>query len=230
MEFLRRILIFLVLFAMSAFCVFGTNPNEEANMLDALRFKEDYESLNGMPRSEKTFALYNTVYVPESNPVRYINAEEAADLMNSQFSVIYFGANWCPWCRNIIPVLLYEVEMRGLQTLFYVDVTDERDKYELKGETALKTSEGTSGYSRILKALDDYLDSYTLTSDSGKIVDTGEKRLYIPFLLVIENGRVMHAELCTYELEPGQSKFDPLSEHQSNYLHLLFSEALRAAN
>ena len=229
MRYLRRILIVLVMVALPTVSAFSSDSSEETHKSDALRFKEDYESLNGAPRSEKTFALYNTVHLPEDNPVRYINAGKAAELMDSQYSVIYFGANWCPWCRNIVPVLLNESAMSGLQTLFYVDVTEERDKYELNGDMALKTADGTSGYSRLLAVLDDYLEPYTLTSDCGKTIDTGEKRLYIPFLLVIEKGRVMHAKLCTYELEPGQSKYDPLTESQRDYLHLLFSEVLKTA-
>ena len=235
MRFAKGIIVFCMLMSLSS--VFGSgipeaaagNGNPEV-LSDALRFKEEYESLNGMPRSDTSFALYNTTYIPEKNAVRYIDAQKAFELLGSpsSSSVIYFGANWCPWCRNIIPVLLEEVDRNSVPALYYVDVTDERDKYVLADGAAVRESEGTEGYSRLLEALDEYLKPYILTSDSGESVDTGEKRMYIPFLLVVDKGKVLHAVLCEYALEENQTKFDPLSEAQADMLHSWFSGMLAA--
>ena len=71
---------------------------------DALAFKESYESLNGTKR-DSDGEIYNTISVPEDNPIKSINAKQAIKLLKNGNGVIYFGANWCPWCRTILPVL-----------------------------------------------------------------------------------------------------------------------------
>lgn len=214
---------FLNLFLLVLLCILGP-VFAQTTVSDALRFKKEYESLNGLPRSDTSFALYHTTYIPTENQVHYIDASGAYDLLTAEFAIIYFGANWCPWCRNIIPILLEETEKAGVESLFYVDITDERDKFCIQKGKAIKEIAGTKGYYQMLEALDAYLFPYTLTSESGKIIDTGEKRLLIPFLVVISKGSIRCAEVCTYQLEANQTRYDPMTDTQKEFLHLHLAE------
>ena len=215
----------LNLFLVALLCILGP-VFAQTTVSDALRFKEEYESLNGLPRSDTSCSLYHTTYIPTENQVHYIDASGAFDLLTAESAVIYFGANWCPWCRNIIPILLEETKKAGVESLFYVDITNERDTFCLQGEKAIKETAGTKGYYQILEVLDAYLLPYTLTSGSGKSIYTGEKRLLIPFLLVISKGSIRCAEVCIYQLEANQTKYDPMTDTQKAFLHLRFAEML----
>ena len=197
------------------------------NNSDAIRFKEEYEKLNGMPRSEKAFALYNTTYISEDNPAVYIDMSVASDLLTSGSAIIYFGANWCPWCRNILPILICEMDRNDVDTLYYVDVTKDRDSFIFSDNDVYKEKDGSSAYYRILDILDLYLEDYTLTDDQGKIINLGEKRLLIPFIVTVSNGEIINAYLATYPLEDNQSKYDPLTPYQIDYLHNLFDDTLK---
>ena len=76
----------------------------ETQESDALKFKREYEMLNDTIR-ESDGAKYNNVVIAENNPIQYISATEAVQKLKSESGIFYFGANWCPWCRNAIEVL-----------------------------------------------------------------------------------------------------------------------------
>ena len=49
---------------------------------DALRFKQDYEALNDTP-VEEGGENYNTVNIPEENPIVYIDLEDYVNIINT---------------------------------------------------------------------------------------------------------------------------------------------------
>jgi len=166
---------------------------------DEKKFKNEYESLNGAEKNRK-------IDIMEDNNVKYISMDEAAKMLDSGSGVIYFGFAGCPWCRNAVPVLLNAAKSTELDTIYYVNVrpdskkeNDIRDEYTLDSRNkAKKTKDAKESYYQVLLALANNLNDYVLKTDSGKKVNTGEKRLYAPTVVVVKKGVVIGFHEGTY--------------------------------
>ncbi len=173
---------------------------------DARRFREEYESLNGV--SNGYDGNYRTVKINEDNPFEYATVEDIVRKMkNGESFIVYFGANWCPWCRCVIPFFIEECARNKISKVYYVDVRpdndmdkDIRDEYSLDDNNEVYLSQqGTRGYHEFIKMASDVLDDYSrgkITSLDGTPFE-GAKRVGAPNFIVIENGKAIRMSLCT---------------------------------
>lgn len=167
---------------------------------DEKKFKDEYETLNGVENNK-------TITIMKDNNIKYLTLKEAAKMLDSGTGVIYFGFAGCPWCRNAVPVLLDAMQSTELDTIYYVNIrpdskkeNDLRDEYTLDTRNkAKKTKDADESYYEILLSLANELDDYVLTTDAGKKVNTGEKRLYAPTVVAVKNGVVVGFHQGTYE-------------------------------
>ncbi len=176
---------------------------------DSLRFKEEYEALNGTTNASGK--EYRSIEIPEINPMVYATADEVADMIEEGENIfVYFGYASCPWCRSALPYALEVFKERGIDTVYYVDIHDIRDtmKYDALKQFAYTDTEGSEGYYRLISLLDNVLDDYELTDENGKLVDTYEKRIYAPNFVLSDGGA-------------GKGKVEGISELQSDgYMEL----------
>ncbi|MCM1052967.1 MAG: thioredoxin family protein [Ruminococcus sp.] len=190
--------------------------NRSDNATDALKFKEEYESLNDTTR-ESDGAKYNNINIDKKNPIKYVSIKEAIKLLKEDTGVIYVGANWCPWCRNAIPVLFESAKSNKVKTIYYLNIDDEKDTFEIKDDKLVKTKEGSKEYYELLDVLNDELDEYTLTS-KNKTYETGEKRIYMPFVVFFKDGKIVGSKTGTVSLNEGQTKYDAMTNNQHKEL------------
>lgn len=161
----------------------------KSNSTDAAKFKKEYESLNGT-KSKKNGQKIRSITIPKANPIIYKTADELVKMIEDKETfAVYFGFPDCPWCRSVLPTLLEVANDQNIEKLYYVDVKEIRDTLELDKENKVITKEkGSKGYQNLLKKLDKVLDSYYLTNDKGDKIDTKEKRIYAPNIVVVING------------------------------------------
>ena len=179
--------IIIVLF--SIITILGISGCKVKENTDALKFKEEYESLNDTKsNSGKTI---RTLSIGKNNPIKYSSDEEIVKMIkNKKTFVVYFGFASCPWCRSILPNLLKAASDLNLNTIYYVDVTNIRDVMKLDEEEKIITEKkGTDGYNELLKLLDDVLENYTLKNTKDEEIPTGKKRIYAPNIVSIVNGK-----------------------------------------
>lgn len=200
-----------------AFCIIGCFYwyHLSNKITDAKKFKDSYESLNNTVR-ESDKANYNNVDIPEDNPIRYISALEAVDIIQNQTGIIYFGANWCPWCRNAVEVLIAAAKEKQLETIYYVDMDKVRNVFEVQNGNLVKTQEEQDGYYELLKSLDSVLgdETYTLKDKEGKVYNTKEKRIYMPLVISVKDGKILEQHVGTVTLNSNQTKYSKLEEEQ----------------
>ena len=160
---------------------------------DALKFKEEYESLNGTEIGSGKTA--RTVSISDNNPFVYKSADEIADMMmNKESFLVYFGFAKCPWCRSVLEELIKALEDNDIDKIYYVDVLDIRDVKEVDEEGNIKTTkEATEGYKKLIEQLDEVLEDYTLTKDE-ETISAEEKRIYAPNIVAISNGKPIQLE------------------------------------
>lgn len=161
---------------------------------DAIKFKDDYESLNSKTSSYGT--EYRNLSISEDNPFVYITAEELVEKMdNNETFYVYFGSKLCPWCRSTIETAIKVSKEKGIDKIYYVDIWDDkgteilRDKYIINDNNELEqTIKGTSAYYKLLDRFDSLLAAYTITDSEGNQVEVGEKRIFAPNFIYVEKG------------------------------------------
>ncbi len=199
-------ILFLVIIVM-VIGITGCSVVKENKESDAIRFKKEYENVNGR-KVDGSNNVIRYLEIDEDNPFVYVSCNDVISMMdNNETFVVYFGFAKCPWCRSVLPTLIETAKELGLEKIYYVDVSDVRDVLEVdKNGNILTKKEGSEGYLGLIKRLDSVLDDYTLFYD-GEEYDTGEKRIYAPNVLSIVNGKPK-------ELETGVSEkqVDPYME------------------
>ena len=196
--------------------------NKEKNT-DALKFKEEYESLNNTVR-ESDGEKYNNVTIDKKNPIKYVSVDETIKLLNSKKAIIYVGANWCPWCRNMLKPMLDVSKKLNIDNIYYLTLDDDKSNYEVKNGEVKKINNGSKSYYKLLEKLKDYLKDYELTDVEGKTYSTGEKRIYMPFFITVKNNDIVEAKEISRTLEDGQTKYSKMTKDQYDDLYNKFYE------
>ena len=170
---------------------------------DAKKFKEDYESLNGV--TIKDDMKHRSITIPEDNPMVYKTFKEISEKIDNKESfVVYVGFSACPWCRSVIPYVLEVAKENKIDTIYYVNVrsdntkaTDLRGYYKLdKDNKPVVDIKADENYYKVLNTLDEFLTPYTLETSKGKKVETGENRLYAPTVIVYKDGKAIALDEC----------------------------------
>lgn len=205
------IIIVLVVLVIVVGALFLFNKKDNA---DALKFKEEYESLNGVKVGEKE---HRTISVDEDNPFVYATAEEIVEKIESDETFyVYFGSKLCPWCRSVIEKAIEVANREGIDVIYYVDIWDDegseilRDKYVLEDGELVLSIKGTDSYYELLAEFDELLSEYYLTDADGNKVSTEEKRIYAPNFFYVEKGDLVKMTEGTSELQIGSR--DTLTE------------------
>jgi len=202
--------------------------DDNTEISDAVKFKKEYEELNDTIR-QSDGAKYNNVSISENNPIKIVDAKGASEVLDKQNAVLYIGAGWCPWCRNAVPVLLDVAKNRDINTIYYLNLDDEKSLWDVVDGKAVKTKDGSKAYYELLEKLKDELTDYTLTGNKGKKLNTGEKRIYMPMVIAINDGKVVEKHVGTVELTKDQNKYSALTENQTKELYGIYNELFNKA-
>ena len=196
---MKKILLSLLI-VLSVFTLTSCGDKEVKNS-DAIKFKEEYEKLNG--EKNRNGITYREVEIDEENPFVFATAEEIQEKIdNKETFAVYFGFNSCPWCRSIITTLIEVADDLDIDKIYYVDVLDIRDTYELNSKNKPeKTKDGSEGYNELINSLANVLSDYTLTTEKGKTVQVGEKRIYAPNLVSVVDGKAQKLNTGISEMQ-----------------------------
>lgn len=155
---------------------------------DDIKFKEEYEKLNGKKNDQGK--KYREITIDSKNKMVYKTTEEVLNLIDKKKSfVLYFGFDTCPWCRSVVPTLA-SISKELNQEVYYIDVKDIRDTFELDDDNKPKlVKKGSKDYSKLLEKLEPVLEDYTLTDSDNNEIKVGEKRIYAPSIVSVIDGK-----------------------------------------
>ena len=155
---------------------------------DGIKFKEEYEKLNGKKNNQGK--KYREITIDSKNKMVYKTTEEVLDLIDKKKSfVLYFGFDTCPWCRSVVPTIA-SISKELNQEVYYIDVKDIRDTFELDDDNKPKlVKKGSKDYSKLLEKLEPVLEDYTLTDSDNNEIKVGEKRIYAPSIVSVIDGK-----------------------------------------
>jgi len=211
---------------------------EPAITADMLRFKEEYEALNGQSNAAGTHIM-KTISIPEYNRAVYITPEEILELAESGTGLIYFGFPQCPWCRQMTPLLVDVVLNSGLNALYYIDMTDIRTTWELQDGVPVMTNEGHPYYQDLLIAFESVIETspinpFHLTDADGNRINTEELRIFVPTVVAIRNGRIVGSHMYTVPASapgnPYENHWNSLTEDEEQQLRAIYETLLEALN
>lgn len=194
--------VFLILILFIGLFVTGCSANNK----DALKFKEEYEKING-DKTSYSDNKYRTLKIDKNNPYVYSSAKEILEKINNKENFyVYFGSSYCPWCRSVIEKSIESAQKNNIKKIYYVDIWNGfhneilRDTYKLNDKNeAEKEKDGTKEYYKLLEKFDNLLEDYTLTTDDGEEVKVGEKRIFAPDFIYVENGVAKRITSATSE-------------------------------
>lgn len=155
---------------------------------DGIKFKEEYEKLNGKKNDQGK--KYREITIDSKNKMVYKTTEEVLNLIDKKKSfILYFGFDTCPWCRSVVPTLA-SISKELNQEVYYIDVKDIRDTFELDDDNKPKlVKKGSKDYSKLLEKLEPVLEDYTLTDSDNNEIKVGEKRIYAPSIVSVIDGK-----------------------------------------
>ena len=155
---------------------------------DGINFKEEYEKLNDKKNDQGK--KYREITIDSKNKMVYKTTEEVLNLIDKKKSfVLYFGFDTCPWCRSVVPTLA-SISKELNQEVYYIDVKDIRDTFELDDDNKPKlVKKGSKDYSKLLEKLEPVLEDYTLTDSDNNEIKVGEKRIYAPSIVSVIDGK-----------------------------------------
>lgn len=103
-----------------------------------------------------------------NNVFVYRNLDEINKILENGTGVVYLGFPECPWCRGYIPYLNEVAINEHLDKIYYFNILNDRKN-------------NTSGYKKTVQLLNDYL----------KYDNEGNKRIYVPAVIAVNNGKIV---------------------------------------
>ena len=183
---------------------------------DAVKFKEEYESLNNKENSNNK-KLYPTVEINKNNPIKYSNYDEIIEILKSGTGVIYFGSPESALSRVLVGPLLTAAEESEISTIYYLNLKDEAESLMLDDKlNVIVEHEGTKGYFKLVSALDEILSENILISADGDKVSTGKKKIDIPTVVFVKDGEIVGYHVGT--VASHEDAYSPLDDRQSEEL------------
>lgn len=198
------------------------------NYNDSLKFKKEYEALNGNISSSNN--KYIELNISLNNPIKYSNYKEIIDVIKNGTGIIYLGFPECPWCRAAVPVLLEAAKNNNVDKIYYLNIKNDRDLYVINdGKLTYALDDdgneikGVKEYFDLLDALDNYLSDYVIEFDN-KTYETGKKRIYAPSVIFVKNGYVTNIQVST--VENHLDAYEPLTKEQKKELYNIYEEEI----
>ena len=106
--------------------------------------------------------------VPMDNVYNYKTEEEIIEILENGSGIVYLGFPECPWCQSYAVYLNEVVKENGIDNIYYLNIKEMR-------------SNNTENYQKIVNLI-----SEVLPYD-----ENGNKRIYVPQVVVVKNGKII---------------------------------------
>lgn len=106
--------------------------------------------------------------VSEDNVFCYKSIEEIINILEHGTGVVYLGFPECPWCKEYVIYLNNVAKESECEKVYYFNILNDR-------------KDNTDNYQKIVNILKDYLP----------YDDEGNKRIYVPAVIAVKNGKII---------------------------------------
>lgn len=105
--------------------------------------------------------------IEDDNIFVYRSIEEIIKILENGTGVVYLGFPSCPWCQAYVPYLNEVAKENNISKIYYYNILNDR-------------KENTENYQKILELLGDYAEHD----------DEGNKRIYAPTIIFVNDGKI----------------------------------------
>lgn len=213
-------IVIIVVIGVIGYLIYKNNSEDKTEYTitnDSLKFKEEYESLNGKDTGYNQ--THQTLDIKSYNPMLYSNYNEIFEILEKGTGIIYFGFPECPWCRNLVPVLVSSALESKVDKIYYLNIKADRNTLTLTKKGKIKTEkQGNENYLKLVDILKDYLPAYDGLNDETI------KRIYLPTVVFVKDGKVIGVQesLESYQKRVENNPFDPMTEAEQKELSDIF--------
>lgn len=115
-------------------------------------------------------AMFASEYkqVDEDNVFVYKNAKEIINILEKGTGVVYLGFPECKWCQAYVPMLDEVAKENNIDEIYYFNIKEDREK-------------DTKNYKEIVKLTSEFLEND----------EEGNKKVYVPDVYVVVDGKIM---------------------------------------
>lgn len=206
------ILLFIVIASVVLYFVLDNGITD-----DEKRFKTEYEELNGLKNDHNK--TYVKVKVPRDNNVKYASFDEVMKFLDEGTGILYLGFPECPWCRNMVPVLIDTAKENEIENLYYFNALSIRDVKELDDEgNIITTKKGTKEYYELVDKLNDVLGPYEGLNDDSI------KRIYFPTVVFVQAGKIVDVHMDTVDSQ--KDPYKVLNKKQKQELKQIYTSGI----
>lgn len=207
----KKLFLFFILILVIVSTGCSVKKIEKVENSESIKFKEEYESLNGKELG---------ITIPENNQIKYASFDEVMDVLETGTGVIYFGSPDCSWCRSAVPILLNSALDNNLDKILYFNASDIRDEKHLdEAGNVIVDQEGTEQYYQLIEKLSEVLSPYE------KLQDSSIKRLYFPTVIFVKNGKIVASHEGTVSEQEDSSV--RLTKRQADELYQIYTNGIQ---
>lgn len=148
---------------------------------DSLKFKEEYELLNGKYFEDKNI-IASTIELEKDNPFIYVNDYDILEKLTEGTHIIYFGNPECGWSRRVVPILTKFASNNKISRIYYYNFSNlekqmvngyNNDKQELYDNILNIIGEyGVSENNKLLTPIVFFIKDGNILGSHYKVVDS----------------------------------------------------------
>lgn len=195
---------------------------------DEKNFKYEYEKYNNKI-NESNGKKFINVSIPKDNVVKYSSYDEIREILTSGSGIIFIGNSEDPSSRSIAPILMEAVKETVYDTVYYLDVSSDQEILSVdKKENIIIQKKSTKSYNELLKTLDEYASKYYVYTEEGNEIDTNKKRVEIPTILFVKDGKV--AKYHKGLLDEHYDVYEELNDKEVEILLIEFIDSINLIN
>ena len=182
--------------------------------------REEYAALNGKTRNGY---VYQDVDIDDSL-IDEVSIKEALDKYAKEDVVLYFGAPWCPWCRQALPVLVQYAEQNG-QRITYVDLDGKRPVYKKTEDGFALEDAGHEDFHLLVATFGPILKN-AVAKEGDEVFEVPDaKTVSLPLVVFGDKGVISGYHYGSVDLKEGQTAYNPLdSEQIAELLHIFVTK------
>ena len=216
MVYIKRIAVLLL----CVFIICGCTHNTE-NMSDNLKFKYEYEDLNNKKVDNNKL---RRVKIDKDNNIKYSSIDKIVKMIDEKVTfAVFFGFSKDEYSRNIVEELLRADKDVNLETLYYVNIENVRDEFDVREGKLVCTKKCSKDYLKLVEYLDKNLSEYII-KENGIEYNTKTKRLDSPCVISFINGKV--DDYTTGISNDMTNPYDKVTKNMKHYAYQSFKCAL----
>ena len=151
----------------------------------------------------KKFAKEYT-QITEDNYFVYRTSDEIIKILENGTGVVYLGFPECPWCQSYVKMLNEVADIEGLEKIYYLNILEDRKN-------------NTEDYQKIVEILKDHL----------QYDDEGNKRVYVPAVIVVSKGEIIgFNDETSYDTKGFENPEDYWTEEEISDLKLNLTDMI----